>query len=205
MACFLNFVDVSSNQFAPLVQVFNMGTYTWRTCPRMLQEMRYPIVSVLDNRIYVLFNTCPGNVGSVHPMIRRKGNRLAHAPIRFQCFDVDQSVWSWKASLPLTVPTTRGAVAITVNHQIYVLGGEARLCLLYDPALDSWRSLPGCLRQHCYGSAFLHRDRIMLCGGQQNEQDTDVIEELSLKDHTWQMSDMKLPHPLSEHHIWTQY
>ena len=84
----------------------------------------------------------------------------------------------WNRGTPM--PTRRsGITAVTVNNQIYVMGGGfkkadgsfefLRTVEVYDPERDRWEVGPDLIKRHDAPSATLHQGRIYLFGGHHPE------------------------------------
>ena len=167
----------------------DMTTMTWSSCPDLLQGQVRPIVGLVGHCIYIAFATN----SSYH--------RTAHG-LTLQCFDTSSSSWSFKASMPDRVEDTNGAAAVTVDHRLFVLGGQHKICLSYDTREDTWTILTPPQWPHCVGAAMYLKSRIIICGGciDSNVQ-TDIIESYDPAADTWQTLSVTLPKPLLSHCI----
>ena len=86
--------------------------------------------------------------------------------------------WSRKADMP------QGCMhgsSVVYRDRIYVLGGEEKCCMSYNPDQDQWQPLSRPRENHSWGSAVVWGDRILLCGG----RFTTVIEEYNPDTDTW--------------------
>ena len=174
---------------------YNIAEMTWNPCPDMLEPLQYPIVGCVDDSIYVLHSTTAGNEHVRHG-----------SEISLQCFNTTTSTWSFKASLPETIIDTCGASAVTIHHQLYVVGGLQRLCVQYNTLTDAWTVLVSCIEQHLCGAATLLMGKIVLCGGSSHEGPAkDTVELFDPELGTWTLLPVRLPQPLMHHHIIPRY
>lgn len=165
---------------------FNLCSKKWSSCPKMLQKVSYPIVAMIGGCIFLLFNTSPAN--------KRYRNG---SDISLQCYNVNNSQWSFKSSLPAKIKDTMGVSAVTVGSKMFIGGGNARLCLSYCSDGDVWSILKKTIRQHIYGSAAYVKDRIVVCGGDNAGKQEDTIEIYDISKARWKRCEFKLPMPLT--------
>ena len=162
----------------------DMTTMTWNSCPDLLQGQVYPVVGFVGHCIYVVFSTHPGN-------------ELTAPGLTLQCFDTSTSSWSYKACIPDRVKKTIGAVTVTVDHRMFVLGGRGKICLSYDTRDDRWTVLTPSYEHHLHGAAVYLKGKIIICGGLNKDyKPSDVIESYDLAADTWKTLPVKLPKPL---------
>ena len=88
---------------------------------------------------------------------------------------------------------------MTLAGLLYVVGGDDRICVQYDPTMDAWTVLAQSLQQHFHGAALVMNDKIIICGGK--SVGTDSIEEYDPSTNTWRLLPVKLPEPLYHHGI----
>ena len=174
----------------------DLHSNTWRRHKRMKQGMVYPISVPINSCIYVLFNDDEVANRSIVT-----GNKLT-----LQMYDIETRKWSYGASLPYGVGRTWGASAIAINDTMLVAGGVDRICAQYLPATNTWIKMNRMNLQHHYGCLSVHRDTVLLLGGQYHDgmagkpKMSKAVEEYDLgKDH-WKVSDIKLPLGLCLHH-----
>ncbi len=117
----------------------------------------------------------------------------AYAKSKKTCvFDTLTQRWRNKRNMPRFC--TEGS-SVVYGDQIYVLGGEERSCMSYDPDQDTWEIHSSCGMRHNRGSAVVWKDKILLCGG----ESTSVIEEYDPKTDTWSKWRHQLPHWIKEY------
>ena len=162
----------------------DMTSMTWNPCPNLLQGQEFPVVGCVGHSIYVIFST-------------PSGNTLTAQGITLQCFDSTTSSWSFKARIPEAVKMTFGAVTVTVDHCLFVLGGARKMCLRYDTIEDAWTILTSPLKRHFFGAAVYLKGRIILSGGvNEDKVKSDVIESYDPATNTWTILPVQLPKPL---------
>ena len=89
---------------------------------------------------------------------------------------------------------TQGACLVSVNNKLYLLGGEQRLALEYNPLSNQWVELvPPNLRYFsasgCCG-VVMKPGKIWLCGGSTEEgEERNVIEEYDTSTKEWKTLD----------------
>ena len=162
----------------------DMKAMTWNSCPDLLQGLVYPVVGLCGHCIYVIL--------SAH-----HDNEVTAQGLTLQCFDTTTSLWSFKASIPEAVNDTQGADAVTVDHRLFVIGGEGKICLSYDTREDAWTILTPPYKHHFFGSAVYLEGKIIVCGGY-NEvyMPSDIIESYDPATDTWSILPVTLPKPL---------
>ena len=143
---------------------FDMSSMTWNSCPDLLQGQVFPVAGSVGHCVYVIY--------SAHG-----SNELNPHSLTLQCFDTLISTWSLTASIPDRVKKTKGAVTVTVNHRMFVLGGSTNICLSYDTREDTWTILTPPHRHHSDGAAMYLKGKIIICGGWNDDRkSSDVIE-----------------------------
>ena len=123
-----------------------------------------------------------------------------HYGINLQCYDPINQSCEFRQSLPKKIKNTRGASAITVASQIYLVGGEGCICACYSPSQNQWTTLKRPELVQVYASV-VHIDGIIyLCGGGDYDDDPqDDIEAYNIEQNTWESLDIWLPEPLMFH------
>ena len=94
--------------------------------------------------------------------------------------------WSKKSSMP---GSCFAGSSVVYTDRIYVLGGEEKCCMSYDPDQDQWKTHSKPSASHDFPSAVVWKDRILLCGG----YNTSVIEEYNPDTDTWSEWKHQLP------------
>ena len=165
---------------------------TWTGYPDLLQGVVWPVVGCIDKSVFVVFKT---NSKSKN---ERRGSEIS-----LQCLQTATASpsWEFKTPLPDSVTKTSGTRAVTVAGQLYLLGGDDRLCLRYDPTADGWTILAQSPQPYRGGAALVTNNKIIICGGRKDNVGTDSIEEYDPSTNTWTLLPVKLPVPLYLHGI----
>lgn len=170
----------------------NLSSKTWHSCPDMLKKVRNPLLASVRNCIYVIGSSGGGN-GQAPRFIRSS----------LQCFDTSTSKWSLKLTAPACISSSASVLA--VKQTLYIIGGNTRRCLSYNANEDTWRVLTPPHEMHAYGAAFHLKGRIFLCGGLNGVSASASIESYDPVQDKWNMLDVKLPKPLTNHCVIPQY
>ena len=80
--------------------------------------------------------------------------------------------------------------AVTLNDFIYVVGGNSKICLKYNPASDKWTTLSQPQQQHGYAPAVVWRGSILLAAGDGAKQKPSAIEQFDPLTNTWSDSNI---------------
>jgi hypothetical protein len=147
----------------------------------------FPITTKIANTVYVVLSTYPHN-----------NSQRVNNTIPLHSYDATTDKWNVLAQLPSAVTNTNGASAVAIQNQLYVVGGQAKLCLTYKPVSDTWIILQSPSLGHNYGAAVIFKGKIMILGGS-----SDQIEEYDLLKDEWQISHIKLPCSMNYHHAVT--
>ncbi len=107
-------------------------------------------------------------------------------------FDTMTQRWRNKRNMPRYC--TDGC-SVLYGDRIYVLGGDEKSCMSYDPNQDTWEIHSSCVVDHARGTAVVWKNKILLCGG----ESTSVIEEYDPRRDTWNKWRHQLPHWIKEH------
>ena len=149
------------------VECFDLVTQRWESRQDMPGEAEFPIVCAVGQAIFVLFNTSDAN-GDIR--------------ISFLCYDVNCDQWSMAPNPPDSVTSTDGARAASLEHNLYVVGGEEKLCLCFDTLEETWSKLQSPSQMHSYGSVVAMGNSILLCGGKNADDDNREENEDDEKD-----------------------
>ncbi|ELT99868.1 hypothetical protein CAPTEDRAFT_46600, partial [Capitella teleta] len=74
----------------------------------------------------------------------------------------DLNVWQPRALMP---NECRGGSAVSLHSNIYVVGGETKVCMQYSPSTDQWSMLAKPQLDHWRGPACVLNSKIIVCGG----------------------------------------
>ena len=181
-----------SSESIKKVWCLDFKTGTWTDYPDLLQGVVLPAVGCIDKSVFVVF---PTNAWRKH---ERRGSEIS-----LQCLKTTTASpsWEFKSPLPDSVTNTDFTQAVTFEGQLYLLGRHDRLCLWYDPTADAWAVLAQSLQPHRGGAALVMNNKIIICGGWDDEVGTDTIEEYDPSTNTWTLLPVKLPVPLFLHGI----
>ena len=155
-------------------QVMNLKSEVWTSKSPLLYDMDYPILASWGVEVFAI----PGFILNLPP-------DSAHRP---QCFNTVTNKWSFKAALPETVETTCDASAVTFGDNIYLMGGNAKICCKYDVLMDSWAVLRGSrpMFKHMGGCAIAYQGSILFGGGWEFPSGkTVVVERYDVEKDEW--------------------
>ncbi|KAI0231390.1 Kelch-like protein 23, partial [Lamellibrachia satsuma] len=128
------------------VECLNAKRQQWFSVPSMPQAVRSPMVVTHINDILVF----GGRDG--------RGEDLCCA----QVFDTTRSHWSTLSDMP---GVCSFGAAVTLNDLIYVVGGDNRTCIRYDPSMDSWTRLSQPHQAHRHAPAVVWHGNILVAEG----------------------------------------
>lgn len=151
----------------------------------MLMKQGHPIIAAVGSNLFVVYNTYNG----------------LEANITMQHYNTKGGEWSYKSQLPAAITGTSGASAVAVAKDVYIVGGEEKICARYNTDTDAWTGLSSPMLDHSYGSAVFHNNTIYLCGGGPYSSSHNIIEEYDIVNDTWQVSDFKLPVEVKYHTV----
>jgi N-acetylneuraminic acid mutarotase len=115
--------------------VYDPGADQWTVLPDLPTQRNHLGVAAIGGGVYVAGGRFGGGVGS-------------EMTDKLEIYDAAASVWTPAAPLPAP---RAGVASVAANGCLYVIGGEGNDAdprgvfdrnELYDPATDSWRSLP---------------------------------------------------------------
>ena len=164
---------VVSGKWTDSVECLVLAENQWQTGHNLPQCVIYPKVAEINDRLYLL-----------DPNTRK-----------LYQLDAVNKVWTERAPIPrcdISVSMT------SVKGKLAVMGGQDRICALYDPTTDVWTEGQQPTYQHIFGSLVYHDDRLLMGGA--SWYDTDAVEEYSLDDGTWSATDIKMPARLNRHY-----
>ena len=185
---------------------FDLQTKTWKRCPDMKQGIAWPLIGCIKDSIYVIFltiltNTTKHRKSIQDIMVQQQfsyDNNQREIDLTVQCFNMLTQSWSFVASLAESIDT-RGANTVTLEDMLYLVGGNGKLCLKYDPQVNTWTMLTGHPLEPHYGPAVALGHKIYISGGFKNLKMTDSFEMYDPSTDTWEVLPVKLPVPLCRH------
>ncbi|ELU02180.1 hypothetical protein CAPTEDRAFT_207839 [Capitella teleta] len=101
-------------------------------------------------------------------------------------FDSTQQTWRQRSPMP---ERCDGGAAVSFNDHVYVVGGENRSCMRFNPRNNTWTSLQRPQLNHYRGSSLVLNGNIVAFGGKCN----DSIEEYSPLMDSWSTWTLKMP------------
>jgi len=145
------------------VNRYDTDTGQWENLGTPSREMHHFQPVVYDNRIYVI-----GALGCCFP----------HEPViaRIQIFDPTTRTWSEGASLP--AKRRRGSSGVVVySNKIYIVGGSTNghdggmvnWFDEYDPATDTWTTLPNAPTKRDHFNAVVVDNKLVAAGGRMTD------------------------------------
>ena len=146
----------------------------WEEGPSMPLSVRFPKVSSLNDKIYLL------DEESLHLL----------------CLD-NGEVWNELAPLPGGSPCY-GISLTSACGLLFAAGGYQRLCAWYNPTTDTWCTVQQPVQIHRYGSLAYHNDKLLLLGGSFTDG-TDEVEEYDIDEDKWSMCSYKMPKKIYNH------
>ncbi len=111
------------------VYVYNPDADSWSKETDLPYAADAITAAEYENKIYALSGY--GQIGNVYYHLNLNS-----------CFDINNNVWTYKTNIPS--PPRHGAVSVTLNDAIYLIGGnynsDLNIVDVYSPQKDSWRS-----------------------------------------------------------------
>ena len=160
---------------------------TWKSGPDIPVDVRYPKVAEITGSAYLLDEET------------RQLNQLDVTT------SMEGKVWNKRASLPGD-GDCEGVSMISMNHQLCVAGGRGRMTAWYSPATDTWSIGQQTIQEHWYGPLVFHDNVLFLLGGSyKTTHGANDIEQLSMENGSWAVSDMKMPEKLMLQHALVLY
>ena len=172
-----------------VMEVFNLETREWKALPRLVQKTTSPLVATNGDCLYIIMNNS-------NPMLA----------MSMQCYDLQSETWQLR-KLPEELQITKGACAVMLGGELFVLGGTERVCMRYRRCHDVWVSCARPLRVHRYGAVVAVGDagsigagQIILCGGWDDTGKCQrTVEVYDVDNDKWALSDVRLPAELRSH------
>ena len=150
----------------------------WQKGPRLPFDVKFPKVSNLDDRIYLLDQNTS----------------------QFLCLDIDKEVWHTLAPLPGD-GSCIGVSMTAARKQLFVAGGQNMFCSWYTSETNTWCNGQQPLREHRYAAFTYHHDKLVLLGGcNQVGSGTDEVEEYNIEEDKWSLCSYKMPRMLHLHY-----
>ena len=174
------------------VSCLKMSTPVFISCPDMPTKNVNPIIVAIQDEVYYIFQTAPDN---------EQYRKYLDTGLPVYCFDTTTHSWSELQPAPRSLTNTRGARAVSVGNDLFLVGGMERLCVKYSPHTDSWVFLKGPKYVH-RGSPAVHMDgQIILPGGwDENSICHTIIEVYDIAQDSWSVHGTRLPTELQNYY-----
>ena len=154
----------------------------WVEGPWLPRSVTFPKVSNLDDRVYL----------------------LDEESCQLLCLDINKEVWHRLAPLPAyrSFPGARSCIGVSMTSargRLFVAGGNNSLW--YNPKTNTWCKGQQPLRNHKYGALAYHHDKLVLLGGNlEDETGADEVEEYNIEEDKWSLCSYRMPKTLHLHH-----
>jgi hypothetical protein len=158
------------------VDALDMRNLQWNHLPPLPREVSNAYLAIVSDNLFVLGGCSRDEwVADVHE------------------FDSTQQTWRQRSPMPEICD--RGA-AVSFNDLVYIVGGNDRSCMRFNPRSDTWTSLQRPQFSHRYGPSLVLNGNIVVFGGFND----DFMEEYSPLTDSWSTWTVKMPKKVS---IWT--
>ena len=109
---------------------------------------------------------------------------------QFLKMDTKKKAWSHETKMP--GETCYGARMVSARDQLFVSGGDFKVCAQYDSTTDTWCLLNSPTLKHHLGALVTLEQKVYLIGGERE----DCIEEYDIDSSTWSVCAGKVPKKL---------
>ena len=171
---------VGSNwEVSAVCEIIDIVSNKWTSAAPLPTPMGKPLVAAAAGRAFILpqYNMTPST--------------------RILMYDPSTDTHTHRSQVPDNVRDTWGACLVAVAQKLYLLGGEERLAVQYDPRTNQWVKLtpPTAMYTGYHGCcAVVKSHHIMVCGGDtEGRYDSNRIDEYNTTTGEWRMIDMRLP------------
>ncbi|ELU18164.1 hypothetical protein CAPTEDRAFT_218689 [Capitella teleta] len=152
-------------------QSLDTNSLKWSTLPSMPDPVYRAHMAVFKGRIFVL------------------GGKSSYMNFRREVHEYSSAACSWQERKSMPEVCSYGAV-VGYGEHIFVVGGQERCCMRYDPEVDSWLRLQRPLHVHRWGPALEWKAKIVVCGG----CNADSIEEYDPQLDMWSVWQLTVPY-----------
>ncbi|ELU10296.1 hypothetical protein CAPTEDRAFT_185686 [Capitella teleta] len=137
------------------VDALDMRNLQWNHLPPLPREVDFASLAIVSDNLFVL-GGCSGLnwAADVHE------------------FDSTQQTWRQRSPMP---EICEWGVAVSFDDHVYVVGGQDRRCMRFNPRNNTWTSLQRPQFIHSYGPSLVLNGNIVVFGGLND----DSIEEYS--------------------------
>ena len=164
---------------------FHMTHFVWSSAAPMKETLYMPFVTTAGGKVFIV----PRDITITH------GTKI-------QQYDPTADQFSWAAQLPDYIQSTRYASLVAAADKLYLFGGHQRLAVQYSPAADQWvQLLSKPFARYNWGCcAVVRAGKILLCGGQKDDDAHNMVEEYDMETQQWKTANFKLPF-----HFWWRF
>ncbi|ELU08015.1 hypothetical protein CAPTEDRAFT_93881 [Capitella teleta] len=151
------------------VEALDMKSLKWSPLPSLPYSVRHSYLAIVSNLMLVF------------------GGFQTNTWVADVCeLDLNERVWHHRAPMPYTC---EGGAAVCLDDHVYIVGGEKRTCVQFNPSKNTWTSLRRPQFTHDFGPALVWNQHIIIFGG----KDHDFIEKYSPLTDTWKTLALKMP------------
>ena len=171
------------------VWCLNLNTKVWSACPDMPAKNTAPIIAAMREKVYMIFNAAP---------FSEKYRKSTDTPMC--CFDTSTHSWSDLRPLSDSLKNTAYAKAVTDGEELFLMGGEDRLCAKYSPRTIKWTLLKRPRLVHHIFSVVHLEGQIILFGGRDSETHHKNIDVYDIAKNSCELHQLQMPVALACHH-----
>ncbi|ELT89660.1 hypothetical protein CAPTEDRAFT_214573 [Capitella teleta] len=150
------------------VDALDMRNLQWNHLPPLPRKVFFAYLAIVSDNLFVLGGCNDEWVADVHE------------------FDSTQQTWRQRSPMPEICVV---GAAVSFNDHVYVVGGENRSCMRFNPRSDTWTSLQRPQFNHWRGPSLVLNGNIVVFGGFND----DSIEEYSPLTDSWSSWTLKMP------------
>ncbi|ELU14125.1 hypothetical protein CAPTEDRAFT_121302 [Capitella teleta] len=161
-------MDVES--FLDSVECLNLKSLKWSQFPPLPLALSETKPVYVQNKLFIV------------------GGWLSQKTYSRDVYEFDSAKRAWRSRSAMPEECRAGGV-VSFDDKLFVVGGDPKSCMHYDPRTDLWVQLQKPLFEHFYGPAAVWNDQIVVCGG----AGTDSIEEYDPQSVKWSTWDLKMP------------
>ncbi|ELU11074.1 hypothetical protein CAPTEDRAFT_95259, partial [Capitella teleta] len=169
--------DIYDRRDLNSVEALDMRNLQWNHLPPLPRKVGLAYLAIVSDNLFVL-GGCDRDRNSDE--YSDKWVADVHE------FDSTQQRWRQRSPMP---EICKGGAAVSFNDHVYVVGGENRSCMRFNPRNNTWTSLQRPRFNHKYGPSLVLNGNIVVFGDQFN----DSIEEYSPLTDSWSSWTLKMP------------
>ena len=164
----LNDPSYLQTSYLDSVERLDMQSHQWTALPSLPQALGLPLVVSVSGKLYAL------------------GGGNASWKESLDVYEYTGRAWQPKSKMPFG---SLGCAAVEFNGCIFVVGGDERRCMRYDPRTDQWSHMKQPQFKHWRGAGALYHKNILLLGGEENDQ----IEQFDPQADSWSQWQVRMP------------